>query len=146
MAFTYDVTTDRGKVRLLIGDTDSNNALLQDDEIDFFLTDYSGVYMAASAAAMAIAGKFARLADTTVEEVSKSYSQQQAQYNKLSSRLEAKALKVANNIPNAAITGISRDNIRDNLQKEDRVREQFYTGKFDNPPNTYEDDDFYRYQ
>jgi len=41
MAFTYDPTTDRGKVRLLIPDTDtadSNNQLFTDAEIDTFLT------------------------------------------------------------------------------------------------------------
>ena len=38
MAFTYDVTTDRGKVRLVITDTDEDNAVFQDAEIDAFLT------------------------------------------------------------------------------------------------------------
>lgn len=38
MAFTYDVTSDRGKVRLLITDTDENSAIFTDDEIDAFLT------------------------------------------------------------------------------------------------------------
>lgn len=38
MAFTYDVTTDRGKVRLVITDTDEDNAIFQDAEIDAFLT------------------------------------------------------------------------------------------------------------
>ena len=38
MAFTYDTTTDRGKVRLLLGDTDSDNALFDDAETDAFLS------------------------------------------------------------------------------------------------------------
>lgn len=38
MAFTYDVTTNAGKVRLLLVDTDSNNALFDDDEIAAFLS------------------------------------------------------------------------------------------------------------
>ena len=40
MAFSYDPTTDRGKVRLLIGDTDTVNIsrqLFADAEIDTFL-------------------------------------------------------------------------------------------------------------
>lgn len=37
MAFTYDVTTERGKVRLLLSDTNSSNVIFQDDEIDAFL-------------------------------------------------------------------------------------------------------------
>ncbi len=38
MAFTYDITTDRGKVRLLIGDTNAADYQFEDDEIDAFLT------------------------------------------------------------------------------------------------------------
>lgn len=38
MAFTYDTTTDRGRVRLLLGDTDSDNALFDDDAMDAFLS------------------------------------------------------------------------------------------------------------
>lgn len=37
MTFTYDVSTSRGKVRLLISDLDSGKPLFQDDEIDTFL-------------------------------------------------------------------------------------------------------------
>ena len=41
MAFTYDVSTDRGKVRLLIGDTDESNVnaqVFQDADVDALLT------------------------------------------------------------------------------------------------------------
>ncbi len=38
MAFTYAVTTDRGKVRLLIGDITAADYQFEDDEIDAFLT------------------------------------------------------------------------------------------------------------
>jgi len=37
MAFTYDVATLAGQVRLLIGDTESSDPLFQDDEIAAFL-------------------------------------------------------------------------------------------------------------
>lgn len=54
MAFTYDVTTDRGKVRLLIGDTDDSNADAQvfaDDEVDAFLSlEASDIRLAAAQA------------------------------------------------------------------------------------------------
>ncbi len=39
MAFTYDLTTERGQVRLLITDTDHDNPIFQDNEIDFFLSN-----------------------------------------------------------------------------------------------------------
>lgn len=38
MAFTYDPTTDRGKVRLLIQDTDETYGFYPDADIDAFLT------------------------------------------------------------------------------------------------------------
>jgi hypothetical protein len=37
MTFTYDLATDRGKVRLLIPDRIEDEALFDDDEIDAFL-------------------------------------------------------------------------------------------------------------
>ena len=39
MAFTYDLTSERGQVRLLITDTDHDNPIFQDNEIDFFLNN-----------------------------------------------------------------------------------------------------------
>lgn len=39
MAFTYDLTTERGQVRLLITDTLHDNPIFQDNEIDFFLSN-----------------------------------------------------------------------------------------------------------
>lgn len=38
MSWTYDATTDRGKVRLLATDVDSSNQIFSDAEIDTFLT------------------------------------------------------------------------------------------------------------
>lgn len=37
MAFSYDVSTDVGRVRLLITDRDFENPIFQDDEIETFL-------------------------------------------------------------------------------------------------------------
>ena len=42
MAFTYDLATNIGKVRLLVPDNDSTAYDLQDAEIDYFLTDVGG--------------------------------------------------------------------------------------------------------
>lgn len=38
MAFTYDITTDAGKVRLLIPDRTAAQYFFEDDEIDYLLT------------------------------------------------------------------------------------------------------------
>lgn len=59
MAFTFDVTTDRGKVRLLIADTRSDlpeSPIFQDAEIDAFLSlEDDSVKRAAALAAETIA-------------------------------------------------------------------------------------------
>ena len=52
MAFTYDVTTDRGRVRLLITDRDAAHEIFNDDEIDAFLSMMSGNVLRAAAVAL----------------------------------------------------------------------------------------------
>ena len=55
MAFEYDLSTDAGKVRLLIPDSNENSYLFEDDEIAAFLTLESGVKRAAAMALEVIA-------------------------------------------------------------------------------------------
>lgn len=66
MAFTLDPTTDRGKVRLLVGDTDTAtvaNQIFTDAEVDAFLDlEGNNVYAAAAAAASSIAASSAKSA------------------------------------------------------------------------------------
>lgn len=51
MAYTYDVTTARGKVRLLSTDNDSTNPVFDDSEIDAFLAlSAANVYASAALA------------------------------------------------------------------------------------------------
>jgi len=60
MAFTYvSPTTDRDKVRFLIGDTISADAHFQDEEINFLLTSQGTVYDAAIQGAELLAGRYA---------------------------------------------------------------------------------------
>lgn len=60
MAFTYTVTTDRGKVRLLLRDTVSATAEFADDEIDALLTLASNdIFMASSHGCRSLAAKYA---------------------------------------------------------------------------------------
>lgn len=50
MAFTYDLTTDRGKVRLLIPDRSEATMFFSDAEIDAFLVLETGVQRATALA------------------------------------------------------------------------------------------------
>jgi len=64
VAFTYDLATDVGKVRLLIGDTTTPGELFQDGEIQAFLDLNGGtdVFSAAADAVLAILADKALLA------------------------------------------------------------------------------------
>lgn len=61
--FTYDITTDAGKVRLLVSDTNADLYDFEDDEIDAMLDLANGsVYMAAADLLESLAANRARLA------------------------------------------------------------------------------------
>jgi len=66
VAFSYDLSTDRGKTRLKIRDTDTADVtrqIFQDDEIDFFITEAaSDLNLAAAGALDSIAANAALLA------------------------------------------------------------------------------------
>lgn len=53
MAFTYDITTNRGRVRFNLADTDSTAYVFEDAEIDQMLTD-SGTVDGATAACLRV--------------------------------------------------------------------------------------------
>ena len=55
MAFTYDLTTDLGKVRLLIPDTRTATPIFQDDEIEAFMVMEHGLKRAAALALETVA-------------------------------------------------------------------------------------------
>jgi len=59
MTWDYDasIPTQTDEVRLLIGDTDIANQLLQNEEIAWFLTQETNSYFAAALACVAIASK-----------------------------------------------------------------------------------------
>lgn|SRR3990167_516133 len=76
MAFTYDVSTDRGKVRFLVQDTTDTTArpaLLQDAEVDFTLGVEANIYMAAALCADALASRFRGLSNKRVGGLSLTY-------------------------------------------------------------------------
>lgn len=91
MAFTYTSDPENSKrdaVRLLTGDTISTDALLQDSEVDYFLSLYAdSPYPAAAAACDAISSKYARQADTTNGRLSVKASQRSEAYAKKAKEL-----------------------------------------------------------
>ncbi len=52
MSFTYELSTNRGRVRLLISDTQESRPIFTDDEIDAFLAIAGSEYVIAAATAL----------------------------------------------------------------------------------------------
>ncbi len=92
---TYDLTTNIGKVRLIIGDTDvdpDSDAVFLDAELTYFLTvNSSNINLAAADALEAWVAKYATSPDS--EKIGDySYSQKVVDHlNKLAKELRAKA-------------------------------------------------------
>jgi hypothetical protein len=87
------------QIRLLVGDTDVTDALLQDEEISFFLTQDDNVYKAAAIAARTIAGKLARaVTETKFDDVSQKTTPPSDHYLKLADALEVQANRVSSRV------------------------------------------------
>lgn len=139
MTFSYSpsLTTNADKVRLLIGDTNGDDILLQNEEINYFLGLNPNPTKAAVLAARAVASKFSRLADTTIETVSVRYSQKAKQYLDLASSLEMQASSaISGGMSGPSATGISNSAIETARDDTDRPTPDIEKGMFNNPPET----------
>ena len=98
MAWSYDpnLSTKKDEVRLIIGDTDIDDQLLQDEEIEYFLEQtQNSVTQASIKAVMAIIAKLSRKVDKSVGEAKLSLSQQIEHYRRLLSDLKSNMIIVA---------------------------------------------------
>jgi hypothetical protein len=142
MAFTYDPTalttsTEAGRrniVRFLVGDTDSTDQQMDDDEVLFALGQNSdNVNYAASYLCRALASKYSRKIDVQLSEVLQAkYSSLQSHYLSLADTLEAEAKKQSGLGFSAG--GISRSEVTTARQLTDRVEPSFKRDQFWNPP------------
>lgn len=89
MAWTYVGPADSEKdaVRFLLGDTDSDDQLIQDEEIIFLLEERQDRYHAAADAAEQIAGRFSREVNQSADGLSWSGSSLQQQFFDLAEKL-----------------------------------------------------------
>ena len=137
-----------GLVRLLIGDTRSDDPILTDSEIETVLGLQPIITYAAAACADIIAARFARDVDMAIGETKISLSQKMKAYQKLAERLR----ESAGDLPGGDGTGVPTTTIfvgglskskRDDLLHDDsnRISPNFSLGMDDNPGtvNTLED-------
>lgn len=95
MTTTYDnpATSDKDAVRFLLGDTNTGNALVTDEEIDYMLAKwmpaYGTVEYVAAAVADTISARFAREANYSADGVSISLANLGNQFRELAANLRA---------------------------------------------------------
>lgn len=114
MTWTYDSAPDtttaagrRDAVRLLVGDTETTDQQVTDEEIAFSLLETgNNVYGAGAWIARAIAGKYARRVSMGADGVSQQFGQRQKHYTDLAVSLEKRAVEgVAGAAPSAIFAG-----------------------------------------
>jgi hypothetical protein len=130
-----------------VGDTDSTDQLVSDEEITYSVTTTGTTLLAAGGVAAAIAAKFARKADRSVGDLSISYSQRYDHYLALSKDLIASANDpMAGTLtPRPYSGGISVSDKDTRERDNDRVQPNFRRGLHDNPRpavNEDRDDDY----
>lgn len=138
MSWTYDLTQIATnilyQVRLLIGDTDSTDEQLQDEEINYFVSvEGQSPYKVAIACTQAIIGKYSRLVDQSAADLRLSYSERLKSYKGLLEELKMKQTTKAA-VPWAG--GISISNKQSFQQNSDLVQPTFYRNQFAEPQTT----------
>lgn len=97
MTFTYDAPgeSDKDTVRFLIQDTNSSEALMTDEEIDYLVDTwkdrYGSLEYVASVAANTLAARYAREASYSADGVSINLAQQAQQFRDLAASLREQA-------------------------------------------------------
>lgn len=134
MSWTYNpaqlATSALFQVRYYVGDTDINEQLVQDEEIQWQLSlNPDSVKLAAADVCEAISAKFARWTDASVDGVSESASQKSERYSARAKELKQDAYSLA--LP--VFGGITVAQQEQADQDTDKVQPSFKIGENDNP-------------
>jgi len=70
--YTGEINKDRDKVRFYVGDTDPEDPLVQDEEIQFAIDEQPTLQFAAAVVLRALAAKFSRLVSSRVGDIATS--------------------------------------------------------------------------
>ena len=144
MAWSYDPTdldntTASGRlniVRLLVGDTDTIDQQVQNEEITFGLSENGdNIYLSAGWVARAIASKYSRLVTTSLSgALSSDYSDLAKQYQTLADQLEYQA-KTNGAAVGILAGGITKSGVEAVRANTNRIEGSFRRDRFKNPPS-----------
>jgi len=144
MAWSYNAadlsnTTSAGRlntVRLLVGDTDTTDQQVQNEEINFSLAENNdNTYLSASWIARVISSKYARLVTTKLDgALSANYSDLAKHYQSLADQLEYQG-KTNGASVGVLAGGITKSGIEAARANTNRIEGSFRRDRFKNPPS-----------
>lgn len=141
MAFTYTgdpAGSNRDKVRFLLQDTVQADALLQDEEIAWLMSEWADVYDAAANGADILAGRFASKADYSKSvgdlSLSETHSNQAQRYQELAVNL--RLMRQRRYVPTWVA---NTDSLKSTADRDVATyNTDSYLGQFDNPRGSSE--------
>lgn len=144
MSWSYDptdldTTTSSGRlntVRLLVGDTETIDQQVQNEEITFGLSENgNNVYYAGAWIARAIASKYSRKVNTSLDGALKAdYSDLAKQYKVLADDLEYQG-KTSGAVIGVLAGGITKSGVEAVRANTNRIEGSFRRDRFKNPPS-----------
>ena len=133
MAWTYNSTAIGSSglswVRWRVGDTDTDDQLLDDDEIQAAIDNEGNKELGAAVTAEVLGAHFARKVDKSVGKLRLAMAQASEHYFTLADRLRTEV----NMRATAYAGGISESDRSAEEADTDRVNPAFFTGQFDHP-------------
>jgi len=117
------------QTRLLIGDILQGDQQMTDAEVNYFVTQYSNVTLAAAACCRHLATRYARAVDIVQGNLKTNYSNKSKQYFAMSVDMEQRGYATA---IGGYAGGISREDVQTQQQNTDRVQPEFTIGMSDN--------------
>jgi hypothetical protein len=133
MTWTYDVsdlaTSARDQVRFMIGDTLPSDPQMQDEEIDFALTQRSTLFGVSAICCRALATKYSRSADQQAGDTKVAYSQIAKAYTLKAIELESQVAMGGGVMPFAG--GLTVSDVMSRAQNADLMPSQFNIGMMD---------------
>lgn len=92
MTWTYDIalTETRDQVRFLVGDTDTADQMVQDEEINWAITSEGSVFASAALVAETLSGKFSSQVDKSVGDLKLKFGDRADRFATLAKTLRAR--------------------------------------------------------
>ena len=145
MTWTYSgnpASSTRDAVRFLVGDTDTTDQLISDEEIAYIVQENPAINRSASESARAIAAKFARLMSRSIGGLSADFSAKYRQYLELADNLLSKDELKPVSLYISGFTRSAKEAVELDIDRESTFSRK---GIMDNPRSVPADDSPYDY-